>query len=78
MKETYVSITITNYGMNDPMNYARIYIDTGKLVLHHRLSFEDGCREMARLAKALGKAPQLVTNWYNRGISYRELRGLIE
>lgn len=78
MKETYVSITITNYGMNDPMNYARIYIDTGKLVLHHRLSFEDGCREMARLAKALGKAPKLVANWYGPRISYRELSGLIE
>ncbi len=77
MNETFVSIKITNYGMGDPNNYAHIYIDTGKLVLHHRLSFEDGCREMARLAKALGKAPKLVANWYGPEISYRELYGLI-
>ena len=77
MNETFVSITITNYGMNNSMNYARIYIDTGKLVMHHRMSFEEGCKEMARLAKALGKAPKLVANWYGPEISYRELSGLI-
>jgi len=77
MKETFVSITITNYGMNNPMNYANIYIDTGTLVMHHQTSFEDGCREMARLAKALGKAPKLVANWYGPDISYRELCGLV-
>lgn len=77
MKETYVSIKITNYGMGDKSNYGYIYIDTGKLVISHRLSFEDGCREMAKLAKALGKAPKLVANWYGPHISYRELSGLV-
>ena len=77
MNETYVSIRITNYGMNNPENHGYIYIDTGKLAFSHQIPFETAVKEMAKLAKALGRAPKLVTNWYGPDISYRELSGLV-
>lgn len=77
---TYMSVKITNYGMNNDMNYGYIHVsvDNCGLDVSHRVSFEVAVQEMAKLAKKLGKAPTLVINWYNPEISYRELYGYLD
>lgn len=77
---TYVSITITNYGMDSKLNYGIIYIavENCKLEMCHQVSFEEAVKEMAKLAKKLGKAPTFSANWFNPEISYRELRGYLD
>jgi hypothetical protein len=77
---TYVSINITNYGMDSKLNSGIIYIsvENCKLEMCHRVSFEEAIKEMAKLAKKLGKAPTFSTNWFNPEISYRELRGYLD
>ena len=77
---TYMGITITNYGMGSSLNYGHIYIsvESCQLEVSHRVDFETACRELAKLAKKLGKAPTLVANQFNPEISYRELRGYLD
>ena len=77
---TYVSISITNYGMDSKLNGGTIYIsvENCKLEMCHRVSFEEALKEMAKLAKKLGKAPTFSANWFNPEISYRELRGYLD
>lgn len=77
---TYMSIIITNYGMNSKLNYGHIYItvENCQLEVSHRVDFETACHELAKLAKKLGKAPTLVANQFNPEISYRELRGYLD
>jgi hypothetical protein len=79
MTNVWVSIKITNYGMNNNLNYGHIYISIGnKLELCHRVTFQEAVKEMAKLAKALGRPPKLVNNWYGPDISYRELAGFVD
>ena len=77
---TYVSITITNYGMNSSLNHGLIYIsvESCKLEMFHKVSMEEAVKEMANLAKKLRKAPKLINNPYNPEISYRELSGYLD
>ena len=77
---TYVSISITNYGMDSKLNDGIIYIavENCKLEMCHRVSYEEALKEMAKLAKKLNKAPAMSINWFNPEISYRELRGWLD
>lgn len=77
---TYVSVQITNYGMDSKLNGGIIYIavENCKLEMCHRVSYEEAMKEMAKLAKLLKKAPTMTINWFNPEISYRELRGWLD
>ena len=77
---TYVSISITNYGMDSKLNHGYIFImvESCQLEMCHRVSFEEAVNEMAKLAKKLGKAPTFSANEFNPEISYRELRGYLD
>lgn len=76
--ETYMAVRVTSYGVGDSLNYGYVYISIGTMTVSHRVSYEDGVKALAQLAKRLGKAPQLVSNYYNPAIYSRELRGWIE
>lgn len=79
MQNVWVSIKITNYGMNNELNYGHVYVSiSDKLELCHRVTFQEAVKEMAKLSKALGKAPKLIANWYGPNISYRELAGFVD
>lgn len=75
---TYMSVSITDYGNGHREGYIFISIDSCKLEVAHRLSYEAALKEMAKLAKLLGKAPTMSINWYNPTISYRELTGYLD
>lgn len=75
--ETYMAVSITNYGETPELSYGYVYISTGKLTTQIRVDYETGRKQLARLAKALGKAPEMVANQYNRSIFYYQLRGFI-
>jgi hypothetical protein len=75
---TYVSVKLTNYGMDNDMNHGYFYMSAGELTISHRLTYEDAVKALAKLAKQLDKAPDFIINYYNPSISYRELRGWIE
>lgn len=77
---TYMSVTITNYGMDSDLSHGYIYIAVQdcQLEVAHRVDFKTACHEMAKLAKKLGKAPTFTANWFNPEISYRELRGYLD
>lgn len=77
---TYMSVMITNYGMDSNLNHGHIYIyvENSQLEVAHNVDFKTACHEMAKLAKKLGKAPTFTTNWFNPEISYRELRGYLD
>ena len=76
--ETYMSVSVTNYGGNSELNYGHVYISTGKLTTNIRVDYETGRKQLARLAKALGKAPEMVANQFNTSIFYYQLRGFID
>ena len=76
--ETYISVSVTNYGEASELNHGHIYIDAGKLTTTIRVDYETGRKQLARLAKALGKAPEMVANQYNTSIFYYQLHGFIE
>ena len=77
---TYVSVSITNYGMGSTLSHGHIYIavESCQLEIGHQVTVEVALKEMAKLAKRLGKAPTLTANQFNREISYRELRGYLD
>lgn len=78
---TYISITVTNYGMNySSLNHGYIFIKVKDcdLTMCHQVSFETAVKEMAKLAKRLGKAPTLTANFCDPTISYRGLSGYLD
>jgi hypothetical protein len=77
---TYVGITITNYGMDSKLNHGYIYISINgcQLEMCHRVSIDDAVKELAKLAKRLGKAPTFTINEFDPSISYRELHGYLD
>ena len=76
--ETYMAVSVTRYGETPELSYGYVYISTGKLTTQIRVDYETGRKQLARLAKALGKAPEMVANQYNRSIFYYQLRGFID
>lgn len=78
--KTYMSVAITNFGMDSQMNYGFIYVSdpSCKLEMNIRVSYEAAVKELAKLAKRLNKAPTFSTNPYDPSISYRELNGFLE
>lgn len=76
--ETYMAVSVTNYGEGSNLNYGHVYISSGKLTTTMRVDYETGRKQLARLAKALGKAPEMVANQYNTSIFYYQLHGFIE
>ena len=80
-KNTYVSVSITNYGMNcSSLNHGFIFIkvENCDLTMCHQVSFETAVKEMAKLAKRLGKAPIFSVNYLDPEISYRNLNGYLD
>ena len=75
---TYMSVSITDFGNGHREGYIFISIDSCKLEVAHRLSYEEALKEMAKLAKRLNKAPDMNINWYNPSIFYRELAGYLD
>lgn len=79
MGNTWISVKIVNYGMNNSMNYGHIYVACGSgFELYNRLSYAEAVKAMAKLAKALHRSPKMTNNWYGRDISYRELAGYVD
>ena len=76
--ETYMSVSITHYGDTPELNYGYVYISSGKLTTSMRVDYDTGRKQLLRLAKALGQAPEMVANQYNTSIFYYQLRGFIE
>lgn len=76
--ETYMAVSITNYGETPELNYGHVYISAGKLTTSMRVDYETGRKQLARLAKALGKAPEMSVNQFNKTIFYYQLRGFID
>ena len=76
--ETYMAVSITHYGETPELNYGHVYISAGKLTTSIRVDYETGRKQLARLSKALGKAPEMVANQFNPSIFYYQLRGFIE
>ena len=76
--ETYMAVSVTYYGEGSELNYGHVYISAGKLTTSMRVDYETGRKQLARLAKALGKAPEMVANQFNKTIFYYQLRGFIE
>lgn len=76
--EKYVSIKVVNYGMNNPMNHAYIYVEENKKpTVCTFVSYKEGIRELAKLAHLLHKAPKQEINWFDPAISYRSLQGFV-
>lgn len=81
MKNTYIYIVLTDYGTEHAhLNNAYMYVtvESCKLEMSHHYSFEDGKKEMEKLAKALGQAPSRSVNSYNSNIVSYELSGWID
>ena len=76
--ETYMSVSVTHYGETPELDYGYIYISTGKLTTSFRTDYETGRKQLARLAKALGKAPEMVANQYSKSIFYYQLNGFLK
>ena len=79
MYKKYMAVTIT-YSDSDFLNCARIYYcdETAGLELYHKISIEEGMKELRKLEKFLGKPAKLIANHYNRTIYYKELAGYID
>lgn len=77
---TYMAITITNYGMKSSLSYGHIYFysEKDKLETCKQVSMIEALKEMAKLAKKLNKVPTFTINQFNPVISYRELRGYLD
>lgn len=77
---TYMSVTLSNFGMNSNLNHAYIYIsvDSCQLEVCHKVSWKDGVKELAKLAKKLNKVPKFSSNYWNPDICYRELSGYLD
>ena len=74
----YVSIEIVNCGMGSSVRFASVYVrEEEKESTYTQVSYEEGLRELAKLARLLHKAPQLNANWHDPAISYRLLQGFV-
>ena len=72
----YRSVSITNYGMGrmSRINDAFIYVGYADGTRESKtVSYLEGLKEMAKLAKLSGRAPKFSINYFNPSISYREL-----
>ena len=77
--KTFMSVTLTNFGMNSELNEGRIYLHLPSgAKLAHKVSYEDGLKAMAQLSKQLNQVPIFTINYYNPAISYRELYGFLD
>lgn len=76
--KTYMSVSVTRYGETPDLNYGYVYISAGKLDTAMRVDVQTGLKQLARLAKALGRTPELNINQFNPSISYLQLNGFIE
>ena len=76
--QNFMSITITRYGNCPEMDHGHVYINVGKLDTAMRVDVETARKQLARLAKILGEAPNMNINQFNPSISYVQLSGFID
>lgn len=77
---TYMNVSVTCFAKNPELNYGYLFvsIESCKLVIAHRIKYEDAQVEILKLAKCLGRAPEIKANPHDPTITYREISGFLE
>ena len=77
---TYICVSMTKY-RDYPIcdtGYSYVRVASCNLTMSHRLTYQEGKRQLARLALKMGKLPEVKPNPYDPTIVTYELSGFLE